>query len=88
MQGSLDNSVKPQLQARECGKIYDSRPSGRVPSRTKDQIAAMILFEDKAFTLRFQPVQVQLGSSDCRLFALAFATSLCAGENPERMNYV
>ena len=68
--------------------IYDSVPSGRVPSRTRDQIAAMIFCEDKAFTLQFQPVQVQRGSSDCGLFALAFATSLCAGENPERINYV
>ena len=36
----------------------------------------------------FAEIQVQCGSSDRGLFALAFATSLCAGKNPERINYV
>ena len=32
-------------------------------------------------------MQVQRGSADCRLFALAFATILCAGDNPAHVNY-
>lgn len=33
-------------------------------------------------------VQMQRGQNDCGLFALAFATSLCYGENPSEMQYV
>ena len=69
-------------------KIYDSIPSCCVPARTKEQIAAIIFTQDKELTLEFQAVQSQCGSSDCGLFALAFATSLCGGENPIQTNYI
>ena len=32
-------------------------------------------------------VQNQLGASDCGLFSLAFATSLCFGDNPSEIQY-
>ena len=34
------------------------------------------------------PVQYQCGSSDCGLFAIAFATSLVKGENPVSVQYI
>ena len=68
--------------------IYDSIPSCYVPVRTKEQIAAMLFSEYKELTLEYQAVQSGRGSSNCGLFALAFATSLCAGENPVEINYI
>ena len=35
----------------------------------------------------YMDVQLQAGGSDCGLFALAFATSLCNGEKPEAVLY-
>ncbi len=60
--------------------IYDSIPSGYIPSRTKEQIAAMLFTKAPTITFKFQSVQSQNGSADCGLFSLAFAASLCAGE--------
>ena len=65
--------------------IYDSIPSCGVPTRTKEQIVAIIFNQDKEVTLEFQAVQSQRGS---RLFALAFAISLCSGESPIQTNYI
>ena len=33
-------------------------------------------------------VKTQKGASDCGLFSLAFATSLCVGANPAQENYI
>ena len=38
--------------------------------------------------LDLQEVQRQRGLSDCGLFAVAFATSLCEGEDPGAINYI
>ena len=53
--------------------VYDSIPSCSVPLRTKEQIAAIICTQAKKIILEFPAVQSQHGSSDCGLFALAFA---------------
>ena len=68
--------------------VYDSIPSCSVSLRTKEQIAAIICTQAKEIILEFPAVQSQRGSSDCGLFALAYATSLCMGDNPVQTNYV
>ena len=70
-----------------CVKIYDSLPNCDVPTRTKEQIAALLFYQQKDITIEFPTMQVQHGSADCGLFALAFATTLCAGDNPAHVNY-
>ncbi len=37
---------------------------------------------EEAINIPIVKVQTQMGTSDCGLFSLAFATSLCAGVNP------
>lgn len=59
-----------------------------VPCRTKEHIAAILYTQENKITFRFQSVQEQHGSADCGLFAIAFAVSLCGGENPLLANYV
>ena len=67
--------------------IYDSIRSISVPTVTKEQISTIMFAQQKAITLGFQPIKSQHGSSDCELFALAFATSLCHQETPVEINY-
>ena len=42
---------------------------------------------EKSITITHTSVQWQSGSSDCGLFALAFATSLCQGFDPANISY-
>ena len=47
----------------------------------------MILHTGSEVTFVYEKVQKQLGSSDCGLFALAFATDLCHGLDPTKQSY-
>ena len=68
--------------------VYDSLPGGDIGSRTRKQIASILATNEKKITVRFPTVQTQCGGSDCGLFALAFAASLCSGENPSTVSYI
>lgn len=67
--------------------VYDSLPpaSMTVPSKA---IAAIICTRERTIKLHLNKVQRQIGGTDCGLFALAFATSLCHGENPSETMYI
>ena len=62
--------------------VYDSLLSRTLSSHTKKHIASILYLTSKKITVNFVAVQVQSGSSDCGLYSLAFAASLCAGEDP------
>jgi len=68
--------------------VYDSLLSVDVSLRTKEEIATILFSKATHIFLHFQAVQIQRGTSDRGLFALAFATSLCHGEDPVQINYV
>ena len=68
-------------------KIYDSLPSSSLTARVKQQIASICFCEEKEITVTFANVQRQQGGGDCGLFTIAFAMSLCAGEEPSTLNY-
>ena len=57
-------------------KVYDSL--GIMPSATAIWNACQ---------MAYQKLQQQKGSSDCGLLAIAFATSLCFGDNPPSIKY-
>ena len=61
-------------------RFFDSLPSGDVSVRSKDQIGALLCTKERQITLDYPAVQIQKGGSDCGLFAVAFATSLCTGD--------
>lgn len=63
-------------------------PNCALYSQTKRQIASILMTNEKSIEVQFVDVQIQSGASDCGLFALAFATSLCAGVNPAELNYI
>ena len=68
--------------------VYDSLPNCYLSSDTKRQIAAILFLSDqRKITVNFVDVQIQSNGSDCGLYALAFTTSLCCGDNPSKINY-
>ena len=54
---------------------------------TIEHACRMILHTGPEATFVYEKVQKQLGSSDCGLFALAFATDLCHGLDPAKQSY-
>ena len=65
--------------------VYDSLPACMTKAalaKLNEQIAAILHTSDRDFEVRLIDVQHQSGSSDCSLFAVAFAQVLCAGLDP------
>ena len=56
--------------------VYDSGEK-HISYRNKDQVTSLLFTERSTIKIKFMNVQIQYGSSDCGLFAVAFATSLC-----------
>lgn len=46
------------------------------------QVCAILCSQAKNITINVVNVQQQVGSSECGLFALAFASDLCGGRDP------
>ena len=61
--------------------IYDSLYSG-ASECVQCQIATLLASPSRHITLKFVDVQMQSGTYDCGLFAVAFATALVLGCNP------
>ena len=68
-------------------KFYDILK--RVHLSTKSQLAAMISTEESKMevVVRLNKTQYQNGGSDCGVFAIAFATDLCYGNDPASLKY-
>ena len=54
-----------------------------IGSHTKAQIACLLACKVKQIDIRMMNVQLQNRSCDCGLFAVAFATALANGVQPE-----
>ena len=66
--------------------VYDSKYSSASES-LKTQIASLLHTEYPVIKLHYRDVQKQEGSSDCGLYALAFATALIFGRKPEECSF-
>lgn len=67
-------------------KIYDSGVK-YMPYWSKEEIAALVNAKCDVVTLRYMNVQHQDGTSDCGLFALAFATAIYIGTDPTSVTF-
>ena len=67
-------------------KIFDSLYCTLSPA-LKRQIAALLATKEHKISVHFMDVQMQAGGSDCGLFAIAFATSLCFGHSPGKFHF-
>ena len=61
--------------------IFDSFPPAPT-SHLMNQIAALLATPKPAITVNYMDTQMQCGSTDCGIFAIAFATALANGEQP------
>ena len=67
-------------------KVYDSRNTAIFFS-TKQQICSILVSTEHVISVEFVAVDRQNNSDDCGLFALAFATALCVGEDPQYLHF-
>ena len=74
-----------------CGNHFTIRVfnslRGRLPMSAKKVVADILQCQKKSITIIYESVQIPDGASDCGLFALAFAMSLCHGNNPSKELY-
>lgn len=69
-------------------QVYDSNnQQGEVSTNSLDKICKMLYCKKSQVTLTIKPVQKQLNSIDCGIFALAFATALAYGDDPSKLNF-
>lgn len=66
--------------------VYDSM-HWKLSSITKKVIADLLMTTNRAIKVTYRNVQWQKGGSDCGLFAIAFATSVCLGNDPAALLY-
>ena len=66
--------------------VYDS-VYGTVSVDTKKQIASLLCTKSSTIVLKIHKTQLQVGTSDCGLFAIAYATELAFGHNPASSAY-
>ena len=68
-------------------KVYDSMRTGDIPLSTKEVIASLLNLRQTYIYLTFPDVQQQVGGSECGLYSLAFAYTLCSGKDPACLEY-
>ena len=61
--------------------VYDSAYS-TLPMLARAQIASLLATQQPTIKVKFMDVQMQSGTSDCGLFAIAYATALSLGLPP------
>ena len=63
----------------EAGTVNDMTVRGekRISYRNKEQVTSLLFTERRTIKTKFMNVQIQYGSSDCGLFAVAFALPHC-----------
>lgn len=67
-------------------RVYDSA-SKYVTFRNQEEIASLLFTPTSSITLQYMNAHMQMGGSDCGLFALATATALCYGVDPTTCVY-
>ena len=66
---------------------FDSLAGPSVKAKISKQIADLLKTNSNDITIHLVPVQQQLNSADCGVFAAAFAVSLLLGKDPVQETY-
>ena len=70
----------------EAPTVNDSM-HGNLPKSTQRLVADLVQCQKCAIIVHYIDMQWQSGRTDSGIFALAFATSLCSGQNPTATSY-
>ena len=68
-------------------KIFDCNGGKELPKPTLKLMSGLLQTQENQFSVEFVDVQLQEGSHDCGLFALAYITSICNGQDPAVVLY-
>ena len=66
--------------------VYDSMPPA-IMAKVRNQIACLLFTSENAINVKYIDVQMQDGSADCGVFAVAFAATLASGGRPGAFSY-
>ena len=66
--------------------VYDSMYCNAT-SAIKNGVSALLFINKKRISLKFANVQMQFGGTDCGVFAIIYATTLCLGLQPEQFSF-
>ena len=80
-------NTKPGKESNDTCYVYDSLNGGSLSKLSSNQIAEFSHEPSMAIKINIRPVQQQTNGVECGLYAIAFATSLAFGENPEKIIY-
>ncbi len=67
-------------------RVMDSLGSS-LPQSAVAQVASFLIHRQPSFDLLFEDVDMQPNGTDCGLYSLAFATTLCSGGDPVKLHY-
>ena len=70
-----------------CIKIFGCNGGKELPKPRLKLISTLLQTQENQFSVEFVDVQMQEGSHDCGLFALAYITSICNGQDPAVLLY-
>jgi len=68
-------------------QIFDSLFLNKLSYEVKKQIVSIVQTKHNQIELKLEKTQQQQNTTDCGIFAIAFATDLCHGIDPARCNY-
>jgi len=81
-----DHWLTIQVQFDEDVTVFDSAYS-QVPFDVKKQIVSIIKSQHDKINLKVEKIRQQTNNTDCGIYAIAFATEVCHGNNPADVIY-
>ena len=84
---AFEHWITIEISFDEDVRIFDSLFSNKLSFEVKKQIASIIQTKQNKIDLKLEKTQQQRNSTDCGIFAIAFATDLCHGIDPARCSY-
>ena len=75
------------LQQHGTIRLYDSLNSSTLNQEVQDIIASLLISRCSVITVKIGRVQQQPDASNCGLFAIAFATLACFGQDPRMVSF-
>ena len=67
--------------------VYDSLHS-TIPEATIKSICTFLMCSESHINVRIMDTDTQENASDCGIYSLAFSTALCAGEDPQCLQFI
>jgi len=81
-----DHWLTLQVEFDEGIRVFDSNYS-HISYDVKKQIASIVKSSHEKINIKLEKTQQQMNGTDCGIYAIAFATDLCHGNDPASLEY-